>query len=174
MFISKFSSEDWQNNQNNEVLHPAKNWQEIEKVIRELDGKHRTLVILETDGEAHLSIGGGPDKFIVYLTFDNETFYHLLNRAYLLDPSKSKSKENIIVGGQAGLYATKLCVGMDTAIQVAETFAQFGEKDRSYIWKKEGISKPKVYNPNFKKDKNVNLKKLNLTRLYRTYHASNR
>ena len=35
MFISKFSSEKWQNNQNNEVLHPAQNWQEIEKIVEE-------------------------------------------------------------------------------------------------------------------------------------------
>lgn len=159
MFISKFSSEDWQNNQNNEVLHLAQNWQEIEEVIRELDGKHRTLVTLETDGEAHLAIGGGPDKFIVYLTFDNEVFYHLLNFA------KSNLEETLVVGGQAGLHPTKSCVGIDMAIQVAKTFAKFGKKDKSCIWKKEGVSKRKIYNPNVKKDKNINLMKVNLTKI---------
>ena len=133
MFISKFSSKDWQNNQNNEVLHPAKNWQEIEKVIKELDGKHRTLVTLETDGEAHLAIGGGPDKFIVYLTFDNEVFYHLLNFA------KSNLEETLVVGGQEGLYPAKFCVEIDLIVQVAKKFAEFGTMDQTVVWEKEGV-----------------------------------
>ena len=136
MFISKFSSEDWQNNQNNEVLHPAQNWQEIEKVIRELDGKHRTLVTLETDGEAHLAIGGGPDKFIVYLTFDNEVFYYLCGFA------KLNLEESLLVGGQEGLYPAKFCVGIDLIVQVAKTFAEFGTMDQTVVWEKEGVLEP--------------------------------
>ncbi len=133
MFISKFSSEKWQNNQNNEVLHPAQNWQEIEKVIRELDGKHRTLVTLETDGEAHLAIGGGPDKFIVYLTFDNEVFYYLCGFA------KSNLEETLVVGGQEGLYPAKFCVEIDLILQVAKIFAEFGAMDQTVVWEKEGV-----------------------------------
>ena len=133
MFISKFSSEDWQNNQNTEVIHPAKNWQEIEKVIKELDGKHRTLVTLETDGEAHLAIGGGPDKFIVYLTFDNEVFYYLCGFA------KSNLEESLVVGGQEGLYPAKFCVEIDLILQVAKTFAEFGTMDQTVVWEKEGV-----------------------------------
>jgi hypothetical protein len=136
MFISKFSSEDWQNNQNNEVVHLAQNWQEIEKVIRELDGKHRTLVTLETDGEAHLAIGGGPDKFIVYLTFDNEVFYYLCGFA------KSNLEETLIVGGQEGLYPAKFCVEIDLVLQVAKTFAEFGTMDQTVVWEKEGVLEP--------------------------------
>ena len=133
MFISKFSSEDWQNNQNTEVIHPAKNWQEIEKAIQELDGKHRTLVTLETDGEAHLAIGGGPDKFIVYLTFDNEVFYYLCGFA------KSNLEESLVVGGQEGLYPAKFCVEIDLILQVAKTFAEFGTMDQTVVWEKEGV-----------------------------------
>jgi hypothetical protein len=136
MFISKFSSEDWQNNQNTEVLHPAKNWQEIEKVIKELDGKYRTLVTLETDGEAHLAIGGGLDKFIVYLTFDNEVFYYLCGFA------KSNLEESLVVGGQEGLYPAKFCVEIDLILQVAKTFAEFGTMDQTVVWEKEGILEP--------------------------------
>jgi len=136
MFISKFSSEDWQNNQNNEVVHPAKNWQEIEKVIRELDGKHRTLVTLETDGEAHLAIGGGPDKFIVYLTFDNEVFYYPCGFA------KSNLEETLVVGGQEGLYPAKFCVEIDLILQVAKTFAEFGTMNQTVVWEKEGVLEP--------------------------------
>ncbi|MFM7439587.1 MAG: Imm1 family immunity protein [Snowella sp.] len=133
MFISKFSSEDWQNNQNTEVIHPAKNWQEIEKAIQELDGKHRTLVTLETDGEAHLAISGGPDKFIVYLTFDNEVFYYLCGFA------KSNLEESLVVGGQEGLYPAKFCVEIDLILQVAKTFAEFGTMDQTVVWEKEGV-----------------------------------
>ena len=52
MFISKFSVEDWQGNQNKGSVQVAKNWQQIQEAIEQLDGNRRTLVTLETDGEA--------------------------------------------------------------------------------------------------------------------------
>lgn len=58
MFVSKFSVEDWQGNQNKGYVQPVKEWQEIEKAIAQLDGHYKTLVTLEADGETHMAIGG--------------------------------------------------------------------------------------------------------------------
>ena len=71
MFISKFSTESWQGNQNKIVVHLAQNWKET--AIRELDGDHKTLVTLETNDEAHMSIGGGLGKYIVYVRKSQKT-----------------------------------------------------------------------------------------------------
>ena len=68
MFISKFSTEDWQGNQNHGSIEEAIDWREIETAIRELDGHRRTLVTLETDGETHMAIGSGAGKCLVYIT----------------------------------------------------------------------------------------------------------
>ncbi|MFZ4555464.1 MAG: hypothetical protein ACOYN8_03660 [Pseudanabaena sp.] len=57
MFISKFSTENWQANRNQLVLKSAQNWLEIEVAIRSLDGHRQTLVTLETEDEAQVRYG---------------------------------------------------------------------------------------------------------------------
>ena len=133
MFISKFSVEDWVGNQNKGCFAQVRNWAEIETSIKELDGNRKTLVTLETDGETHLAVGGGTDKYVVYVTFDNETFH------YLVEPSKSNTDEILIVGGQEGVYPAKLCVGIDMALKAAKIFAEIGKIDTSLIWEKDGV-----------------------------------
>ncbi|MDZ8055739.1 MAG: Imm1 family immunity protein [Aulosira sp. ZfuVER01] len=133
MFITKFSVEDWIGNQNKGSVEQAHSWQEIELAIRELDGHHKTLVTLETDGETHMAVGGGLDKYIVYLTFDNESFH------YLVDPFKSDIDEFVIVGGQEGIYPAKSCVDLNTTLKAAKAFAELGTMEESVIWEKDEV-----------------------------------
>ena len=136
MFISKFSVENWQGNQNKGSLKPVKNWVDIETAISELDGRYKTLVTLETDNETHMSVGGGEGKYVVYLTFDNESFY------YVVDLSKLDSDESLIVGGQEGVYAAKFCVRLDAALRAAKTFAESGLMDQSVVWEQDRVVEP--------------------------------
>lgn len=131
MFISKFSVEDWQGNQNKVLLEPVQSWAEIETAIKELDGHRKTLVTLEANGETHMAVGGGTEQYVVYVTFDNETFH------YLVDPSKSDTDESLTVGGQEGVYSAKLCVDLDATLKAAKTFAELGTMEKSVIWKME-------------------------------------
>jgi Immunity protein Imm1 len=133
MFISQFTVENWQGNQNKSVFKKAINWTEIQTAIRELDGHYKTLVTLETEGEIHMAIGGGTGKYIVYLTFDNETFY------YLIDPLKLNTDERLIVGGQEGIYPAKLCVDIGTVMKAAQTFAELGTMEKALIWEKDSV-----------------------------------
>jgi hypothetical protein len=136
MFISKFSVEDWQGSQNRSSLRPVQSWKEIEAAIKELDGHRKTLVTLEADGETHMAVGGGTGEYVVYLTFDNETFH------YLVDPSKSGVDKNLIVGGQEGVYPAKLCVDVDSALEAAKTFSELGAMEKSVIWEQDGVFEP--------------------------------
>jgi Immunity protein Imm1 len=136
MFISKFSVEDWQGNQNKGSVQPVKEWQQIEAAINQLDGHHRTLVTLETEGETHMAVGGGEDKYLVYLTFDNEQFH------YIVEPSKPDLDENLVVGGQEGIYPAKLCIDKDTALRAAKVFAELGAMEKSVIWERNGVVEP--------------------------------
>jgi Immunity protein Imm1 len=134
MFITKFSVENRNKNQNQYLTKQASFWSEIESAIKSLDGHTKTLVTLETDGEAHMSIGGGQGKYIVYATFDNEIFYSLI------DPSKSNQKEPIVVGGQKGVYAARSCVELETVLQSAQNFAEAGEMLQSAVWEKDKVA----------------------------------
>jgi Immunity protein Imm1 len=136
MFISKYSVENWESDRNNGLLKEAKEWSEIETAIRELDGHHRTLVTLETEGEAHMSIGGGNGKYFVYTTFDNDNFNYLVNRA------NSDQTETLVIGGQSGIYPAKSCVDLTTTIKAAKVFAELGTMEKSFSWEREGIPEP--------------------------------
>ncbi|WNZ47100.1 Imm1 family immunity protein [Leptolyngbya boryana CZ1] len=131
MFISKYSVEDWQGNRNHGSARPAQTWDEIETAIRSLDEHHKTPVTLETEDETHLAVGGGQGKYLVYLTFDNEKFH------YLSDSSKQDEQENLVVGGQSGLYPAKYCVTLTTALKAAKTFVEFGVMEATLHWKGE-------------------------------------
>lgn len=133
MFITKFSTENWIGNQNRVCVKQAQNWQEIESAIRELDGYDKTLVTLETNHKTHMAVGGGAGKYIVYLTFDNESFYSLV------DPTQGDKDEAIVVGGQEGIYPAKSCVGLSATLKVAKTFAEFGTLEKSVIWETDDI-----------------------------------
>lgn len=136
MFISQFSVEDWQGNQNKGSVQSAREWQQIEIAINQLDGNHRTLVTLEAEGEIHMAIGGGEGKYLVYLTFDNEQFH------YVVEPSNPNGDESLVVGGQEGIYPAKLCVDKDTAMKAAKTFAELGAMEKSVIWERDGVAEP--------------------------------
>ncbi|MEH2424916.1 MAG: Imm1 family immunity protein [Nostoc sp.] len=136
MFISKFSVEDWIGNQNRGSVEQAQSWLKIEAAIKELDGHRKTLVTLKTEGETHMAIGGGIQKYVVYVTFDNENFY------YLVDLSKSNIDETVIVGGQEGVYPAKSCIDLNTTLKAAKTFAELGIMEESVIWKQDRVVEP--------------------------------
>jgi Immunity protein Imm1 len=136
MFISTYSIENWEGDRNNGLVQEAKDWTEVETAIRDLDGHHRTLVTLETEGEAHMSIGGGGGKYFVYLTFDNENFNYLVNL------SNSDRHETLVIGGQEGIYPAKSCVDITTTLKAAKIFAELGTMERSISWEREGIPEP--------------------------------
>jgi hypothetical protein len=131
MFISKFSVENWQGNRNQGAVEPVRNWEQIETAIAELDGQRKTLVTLETDNETHMAIGGGQGRYLVYVTFDNDNFY------YLVDRSRTNREEILVVGGQAGSYSARSCVTIEVALQAAKTFAELGEMERSLTWQRD-------------------------------------
>ena len=62
MFISKFSTEDWQGNQNHGSIKEAINWNEIETAIRELDGHRRTLDLLRESRRSKFKIKDSRNK----------------------------------------------------------------------------------------------------------------
>ena len=94
-------------------------YRQIEKGIRELNGTSKTFVTLGADDGCYMSIGGGESgKYIVNVTFDNVSFYNLV------DPSKPDAIEKLVIGGQEGNYSAKMCVKLETALLAAQTFTQ--------------------------------------------------
>jgi Immunity protein Imm1 len=132
MFISTVSWDEWDRNYNRGDVMAVTTWDEVRSKIEALDERLHTLVILARD-EVHMSIGGGAGRYVVYVTFDNEEF------EYLVDRSRDASEmESIVVGGQMGDYAGRLCVGLPIVLRAARLFGETGEVERS-LWERDDV-----------------------------------
>ena len=127
VFVTVLRIESWVRNMNQirEVMAPT--LQQIEAAIRELDGETRNLLTLGTGSVAHMGIGGGPSSYIVYATFDNDTFHNLIV------PS-AEGVTRLVAGGQESEYPARLCVGIRQALAAARTFGAFGTLDPALSW----------------------------------------
>jgi Immunity protein Imm1 len=113
-------------------------WEQVQGAIAALDGRSRTLVILEADLDAHMAIGGGgATGYVVYVTFDNETFEYLVDR-----DCGEKGWVAIVVGGQKGDYPQRYATGLALVLEAARLFVEKGEVDRS-AWEMDNLSRGK-------------------------------
>lgn len=115
-----------------QVLNPT--WEQIEKAIRNMDGSSLSLVLIEIDEDhPYMSIGGGGDRFVVYITsasMDDISNLQLINDY----PRGRETFIPVVSGGQEANYPTYQVVGLDTVLLVAKTFSETGEPDASCIW----------------------------------------
>ena len=104
-------------------------WERVGEAIKEMNGKEHTIICLEGDGRLQMTIGGGPDVFVVYATADQETFFSAV------DPQKSGDNVEITVGQQTNKYPTELLVGKDVVLKVAKLFAETGKLEPNVLWR---------------------------------------
>jgi Immunity protein Imm1 len=104
-------------------------WERVGKAIKELNGKERTIICLEGERKTHMTIGGGPQVYVVYATGDHETFYTAIS------PSKSGDSVEVAVGQQLARYTPELLVGQDVVLKAAKLFAEKGELEPSVHWR---------------------------------------
>jgi hypothetical protein len=138
MFVSQLSWDLWQGNQDHGDGVAVIDWEQVKGAIATLDGRSRTLVLLEAEGETHMAIGGGgATGYVAYVTFDNEVFEYLVDRDCV-----DKGRVPIVVGGQEGNYSQRYAVGLALVLAMARLFVEEGEVDRS-AWEMDNVSRGK-------------------------------
>ena len=104
-------------------------WERVLEAIREMNGKEHTLICLEGERKKHLTIGGGPDIFVVYATGDEEPFFTAI------DPAKAGGSVDMNVGQQTAQYPADLLVGKEVVLKAAKLFAETGKLDQTVLWR---------------------------------------
>jgi hypothetical protein len=129
VFVTALYADDWKDasDDGNEYFNPDEGV--IKTALESLDGKRRTLVMLRKDDDANLVVSGGESgKYVVYGTFDNQSFQILARNV------DSDLIVAVNAGGQVGEYPERWVVGIDDAIQAALGFALSGVLDPSLMW----------------------------------------
>lgn len=100
----------------------------LREQLSRLDGDRTDTLWIETDGVGALSVGGGPDWFIVVSFPSDGSSSHVEFEDHKGDPVE------IQVGGQTGVFAAGMVLPADKAFEIAERFLSSGEYDRSVRW----------------------------------------
>lgn len=133
MYIDKMVVDDWSGTVNGERVILAPELQQVADAVAALDGARQTLVtLLRGAGDEHMSIGGGPERFVVYLTEDNLNFHNLV----AADESEHETIA-LVAGGQLGDYPARQCVRAEHALRAAATYAELGELDAALDWERQ-------------------------------------
>jgi hypothetical protein len=128
-YVRQLVTDHWIGVQNKETELCDPSWSDIEAAIRNLDGKGRTTATLLSDGDAHLTVGGGENgQFVVYATCDGLYFFSLA--------VDDRSSDNVFlfVGGQTGDYPKNTVVDIALALRAARAFTDSGNLDPSLRW----------------------------------------
>jgi len=107
-------------------------------MIRQLDGRAYTQVVLEGDGKALLIGGGNDGRYNVVLAVNiDEAFYNLLNPAACADTELANTELKVVTGGQAGLFPTRQCVDLETTLKAAAVFFDTGKMAQDLVWERQ-------------------------------------
>lgn len=131
MYSTAIFFDNWtgaQNDEAEEVLHSV---DRLEEIVRLLDQRRHTMLTLEAANGAHLSVGGGNGEYVVFATFDGETFFNLTSGG-LEDGTRE-----LVAGGQLGEFPSRTIVDLETAAAAAVTFARDGKLDESLTWERQ-------------------------------------
>ncbi len=107
------------------------NFQELEKLLKRLDEKKFTQLIIKGNND-YMVIGGGNNKYLCsFIIGFDEQAYNLINNNYVKDFNEIE----IVTGGQAGLFPKRLCNNYEAVLKAVFFYIRNNKMDASLNWK---------------------------------------
>ena len=128
MFARHLTYDRWVGNRDQPMTVDGPAWPAIQERIARLDAREFTMVTLAGEGEAHMAIGGGAGRYVVYATRDNMSFDNLV------DPARGAAMERVVAGGQEGEYPARQVVSLEKALEAAREYAETGTSSAGLQW----------------------------------------
>ena len=134
MYVKRIVEDDWSGVRSGEVEYECSNIEQVAAAIKKLNGRNKTSVYLQADGEKSLAVSGGNDgRYVAFVTIGvDDEFYNLVD---LRQPEGQEL--DVVTGGQRGTFPTKQVVGLSTALEAARQFALDGSMSPSLTWEKQ-------------------------------------
>jgi hypothetical protein len=128
VFAERLTYDRWTGNRDRPTTVERPSWPAIQESIARLDGQEHTIAILSGKDEAHLAIGGGGGRYVVYATVDNQSFHNLV------DPGRGAEEERLVAGGQEGAYPARQVISLEEALEAAREYAATGALSKALHW----------------------------------------
>lgn len=134
MYIDRAHFDNWKNGKDfgEEINMPS--WEDIEKIIVDLNGINKTEVTIGNYDEGfYMCISGGSEnRYVVYISYDDEELFYFLKN---LEKDSDKI-EYLVTGGQEGRFKANECVSKDVALKAAKYFCSYLKPDPELDWEK--------------------------------------
>lgn len=121
----------WEGNKAKSSLINAAQKTDIVKAIKALDNKITTEVLVEHSNGSYLQLGGGAGRYHVIYGNEQDDFFTLS------DVTRIDGKEELVTGGQLGVFDARFIVSQQQAVRAAETFYELGQRDSQLVWVKD-------------------------------------
>ena len=104
----------------------------IETAVRDLDGAHHTLVVVELPSRATITVGGGPDRFVAEVTDPARRHWTVEQ------PARPAGTVTIVIGAERVATPARLCIDQAAALEAVRTFVlQNGARSDRLQWSAE-------------------------------------
>ncbi|WP_421912658.1 Imm1 family immunity protein [Mesorhizobium sp.] len=131
-FIVRAVIDDWHGNllSDEEVLVPS--IEVISDLVGLLNADDRTIVSLFGRNGSSLTIGGGGDRYIVFVSTPDENLWNLTSE-------RSETEKNIVlkIGGQEGDFSTRQIIDRTLAMYAIRSFFTDGTLQPADRWEKQ-------------------------------------
>lgn len=133
MCIVRAYYDDWNKGKDfgKEINMPS--WENIEKIIVDLNGINKTEVTIGgnyDDGFYMCISGGANNRYVVYISYDDEELFYFLKN---LEGDANKT-EYLVTGGQQGQFKSNECVSRNVALKAAKYFFSNIKPDPELDW----------------------------------------
>jgi len=102
---------------------------DIETAVRSLDGADQSLLVVELPSAVTITVGGGPDRFIVEVAGAER------DRWTVVDPRRPEGTVALVVGGELIDPPARLCVDRESTLEAVRTFvSENGARSTRLLW----------------------------------------
>jgi hypothetical protein len=107
---------------------PNPSWDDVRNAIVALDQSVHTQVFVTLGQGPTLLVGGGRGRFSVSLDLPDKGYWTLH------DDDDVEGEEQLVVGGQLGVYDRRQVVSLRTALRAAKSFLTTQQPDPTLTW----------------------------------------
>jgi hypothetical protein len=134
MYVKRIFEDNWSGVRTENIEYECSDIEQVITAIKKLNGRNKTEVHLEADGEKSFSVGGGNDgRYIAFVTIGvDDEFYNLVD---LRQPEGQEL--DVKTGGQWGTYPPKQVVDFEAVLEAARQFALDGSMSPALVWEKQ-------------------------------------
>lgn len=129
MFVKTYTIDNVIQNKVTFITKELEDVNQIEELIKSLDGSNTTTITFDKDESFNLTICGTNNTFVLYV---------MITDYYCFTPKKEADYNDLFVtinnSGDYNTYSTRLVLDLETSIKVVKTYVESGRLDDSINW----------------------------------------